>query len=323
MRLRISKWAEVYENFAVEAANTLHARDKRPKKSLRYIQWPLVDGIGKKMLEMHPEGNAYTGVWIKLCETTARLDCDKRGLLIRGNGEAYTVEDLYILHQGGDLKQWERAIAFFLQPKPGWLIDEDAKVAPTVKEILTVAPPEEKPRMIYSTEAISVDEFNRIDPIYAAARKAASQMTARHIADKSHSEDYMTEALVQFFHDSVDPIGSINHVAAKHAEMCGKRHKDGGWKGREVNFWPKLWEWIKTPEALAPLPEVKPDTSTQDAERLRAEMEQAWAALTVAERQRLLIEAKLQWSNHVQFDEDFALSMAKQEAWRRANEYAA
>lgn len=290
MRLRISKWAETYET----------TEGRVPKGPLSWYRVPTLDGgIGIKMIERNPEGMAFYGIWNRLCHETAKLDQDKRGLLIRGNGEPYTVEDLCLLNGGGPVDLWERAIAFFLQPKPGWLIDEDAKAAPTVKEILTVAlPPIEQPS-IYELAA------DRMIQMYRDAEAPQARLCGR---------DALSRALLDAA-DGPNAEATLRTIEGNLAEHIRSTSKP------EMLL--TLSRWPKDARALAPLPEVKPDTSKQDAERLRAEMEQAWAALTVAERERLLVESKRQWANHVQFDEDFALSMAKQEAWRRANEYAA
>jgi len=120
MRLRIKRWQEVFEQVGTT---------QRPKKSMRWFTRPCdkAHGVGSMALRSHPKGQMFRGIFDCCLEVSALLPVEMRGLVVRDDGTPHTAETLHIIHGGATVEDYREAIAFFLQPVIGWLIDEEAQ----------------------------------------------------------------------------------------------------------------------------------------------------------------------------------------------------
>jgi hypothetical protein len=148
MRLRIKRWQEVFEQVGTT---------QRPKKSMRWFTRPCdkAHGVGSMALRSHPKGQMFRGIFDCCLEVSALLPVEMRGLVVRDDGTPHTAETLHIIHGGATVEDYREAIAFFLQPVIGWLIDEEAQqVAAQPSKVVTMPLPRIEEPSIYEAAAV-------------------------------------------------------------------------------------------------------------------------------------------------------------------------
>ena len=236
MRLEIAKWAETYESSTISS---------RPKKGMPWFQMPTEsNGTGRKMLERHPEGMAFYGIWCALCEITARLPEAMRGKLVRGNGEPYSVQDLHLLIGGCDLKLFENAVSFFLAPRPGWLIDLDAKAAAPARRVVDMPLPKIEEPSIYEAAA------DRMLALYTEAGAPLKKLMGRDEVSRA----LMTKLEAQ---PTKHHAESIELIAYNMAAMLEESDK--------IDMVLRIDNFIRSGPCLAPRKSRKPERGSTEA----------------------------------------------------------
>lgn len=189
MRLRIKRWAETYEVSGREI----------PKKGLRFFGFPVdAEGLGWRRLSSMEDGRgaAYFACFIQMLCATARLDSERRGLVVREDGTPYTPETLYMRFGLCSRETWAEAVAFFADPAIGWLVDEEAQAqAAQPSKVLAMPLPKIEEPSIYEA---------------AADRMIAAYLAAGADKGKVMRQSLVASALV----DRLESMPSAHHAEA-------------------------------------------------------------------------------------------------------------
>jgi hypothetical protein len=293
MKLAISGWAENFESPVV--AN-------RPKKPMQFMMVRVHhEGIGSKMLDFHEEGDTYDAIFGKLCLLTAKLPLDLRGQLVRGTGEPYTLEDLYFLHgrKQTSFEAYKRAIAFFLQPRPGWLIDLDATAkAEPVRRVLEMPTPKIEEPSIYETAA------DRLLKLYTEADAPLNKIMGK-------------DAVVQALLSRLEAQPNAKHPEI--LELIAENLAAMLWEAKDLKMVLRIDNFIRSGPCLAPRKSRKDRRGEQEAEAI-AEMkkrDQFWESLPKSRQERWVKQAEQEWAGNPTVEPEM---MAKTMAFYEAKE---
>lgn len=146
MILRIKRWRETFEISGKEP----------PKKGLRFFGFPVdAEGLGWRKLSAMEDGRGalFLACWTQMLSASARLDSERRGLVLREDGTPYTPQMLYERFGLCSAATWAEAIAFFSNPSIGWLIDEDAAAEVKPSKVLAMPLPKIEEPSIYEQAA--------------------------------------------------------------------------------------------------------------------------------------------------------------------------
>jgi hypothetical protein len=122
---RIVNWADTYEN-----------NESRRLKTLLWVPMPNKhDGLGFKRMAMQRNRCELFAAWMLLVQLASKGRPEQRGTLAR-DGLPLDVEDMALM-TGFPRDVFERALAFFSEPKVGWLTHD----APGGASALSASPP--------------------------------------------------------------------------------------------------------------------------------------------------------------------------------------